>query len=143
MGCHLLQGLFPTQGLNLHLLCHIYISPLFCISFPFRSSQSTEFPVLHSRFSPVIYFIHSSVYMSTPISQFIPPPSIPPPQAESILSSPLGSQATALKPCSWSHVNNQVKNQASLSCTIPQQNKAAVTQDKDDIHLPCGFSKHI
>ena len=81
--------------------------------------------------------------MSIPTSQFIPPSAIPPSQAESVLSNPLGSQATALKACSWSRVNNQVKNQASLSCTIPQQNKAAVTQDKDDIHLPCGFSKHI
>ena len=38
-----------------------------------------EFPVLYSRFSLVIYFIHSinSVYMSTPVSQFIPPP-LPP-----------------------------------------------------------------
>ena len=33
-----------------------------------------EFPVLYSRFSLVIYFIHSSVYMSIPISKFIPPP---------------------------------------------------------------------
>ena len=34
-----------------------------------------EFLVLYSRFSLVIYFIHSinSVYMSIPISQFIPP----------------------------------------------------------------------
>ena len=31
VGCHLLQGLFPTQGLNLHLLCHIYISLLFFV----------------------------------------------------------------------------------------------------------------
>ena len=38
------------------------------------SHQSrVEFPVLHSRFSLVIYFIHSSVCMSIPISQFIPP----------------------------------------------------------------------
>ena len=34
-----------------------------------------EFPVLHSMFSLDIYFIHSSVYMSIPISQFI---SLPP-----------------------------------------------------------------
>ena len=32
-----------------------------------------ESPVLYSRFSSVIYFIHSIVYMSVPISQFIPP----------------------------------------------------------------------
>ena len=49
--------------------------PVFWISFPFRSPQSTEFPMLCSRFSPVIYFIHSinSVRMSIPVSQFIPP----------------------------------------------------------------------
>ena len=52
----------------------IRVSPLFCISFPFRSSQSIEkLPVLDNRFSLVIYFIHSSVYMLIPISQFIPP----------------------------------------------------------------------
>ena len=58
----------------------IHITPLFRISFPFRSPQSSEFPVLYSRFSLVIYFIHSinSAYMSIPISQFIPtPPFLP------------------------------------------------------------------
>ena len=30
--------------------------------------------MLYSRFSPVIYFIHSSIYMSVPTSQFIPCP---------------------------------------------------------------------
>ena len=57
----------------------IHISPLFWISFPFRSPQSTEFPVLYSRSSLVIWFIHSikSVHMSVPISQFIPPPPFP------------------------------------------------------------------
>ena len=43
------------------------------ISFPFRSAQSTEFPVLYSRFWSVTYFKHSSVYMPISISQFIPP----------------------------------------------------------------------
>ena len=55
---------------------YIYIYPLFWISFPFRSPQSTEYSSLccYSRFSLVIYFIHSiiSVYMSTSVSQFIP-----------------------------------------------------------------------
>ena len=38
-----------------------------------------EFPVLYSRFSLVIYFIHSinSVYVSIPISQFLPPSHLP------------------------------------------------------------------
>ena len=39
---------------------HTHISPLFWVSFPFRSPESTEFPELHSRFSLVIYFIHST-----------------------------------------------------------------------------------
>ena len=33
--------------------------------------------MLYSGFSLVIYFIHISVYMSIPISQFIPPPLTP------------------------------------------------------------------
>ena len=36
--------------------------------------RKVEFPVLYSRFSLVIYFIHVSVYMLIPNSQFIPPP---------------------------------------------------------------------
>ena len=36
--------------------------------------QRSVVPMLYSRFSLVIYFIHISVYMSIPISQFIPPP---------------------------------------------------------------------
>ena len=37
------------------------------------------FVFLYSRFLLVIYFIHTSVCMSIPISQFIPPPPLPPP----------------------------------------------------------------
>ena len=37
-----------------------------------------EFPVLYSRFLLVIYFIYSSVYVSIPLSQFIPFPIFPP-----------------------------------------------------------------
>ena len=33
--------------------------------------------MLYSRFPPAIYFTHGSVYMSIPVSQFIPPP-LPP-----------------------------------------------------------------
>ena len=39
--------------------------------------SEVEFPVLYSRFSLVIYFIHITVYMSIPISLFIPPPRPP------------------------------------------------------------------
>ena len=38
------------------------------------------FICLYIRFLLVIYFIHISVYMSIPISQFIPPPPPPPPR---------------------------------------------------------------
>ena len=45
--------------------------------FIFFQPQSTEFSVLHSGFSSVIYFIHSinSVCISIPISQLVLPPS--------------------------------------------------------------------
>ena len=46
-------------------------SPLLWISFPFRSQHQVKFPILCSRFSLAIYFIHSinNVYMLIPISQ--------------------------------------------------------------------------
>ena len=49
----------PVQQMNLlYLYTHTYI--LWSISFPFSLSQNIEeFPVLNSRFSLVIYFIHS------------------------------------------------------------------------------------
>ena len=57
---------------------YVYIYPLyFWISFPFRSPEYwVAFPVLYSRFSLVMYFIHSinSGYMSIPIFPFIPYP---------------------------------------------------------------------
>ena len=52
---------------------HIYIYLLF-FGFPFhlgRTEHWVEFPVICSRFSLIIYFIHSSVYMPVPNSQFI------------------------------------------------------------------------
>ena len=64
-------------------------------------------------------------------------------QADTVLNNPLGSRAAALQPCSWCHFNNRVINQAPLGCSIPQQNKVAVARDKDDIHLPRGFSESI
>ena len=47
---------------------------------PSRSSQSTEadLPAPYRRFPLAICFTHGSVYMSIPISQFIPSPSLPP-----------------------------------------------------------------
>ena len=43
------------------------------------TEKSVEFLVLFNRFSSAVYFIHSSVYMSVPTSQFIPPPPLFPP----------------------------------------------------------------
>ena len=57
---------------------YIYISSLFffLVFLPIEVTTEhwVEYPPLYSRFSLVIYFIHSSVYMSIPISQFLPPP---------------------------------------------------------------------
>ena len=52
----------------------------FLDSFPIKAITEywIEFPVLYSRNLFVIYFIYSSVYMSLPISQFIPPHPVPP-----------------------------------------------------------------
>ena len=47
-----------------------------------------EFPVLYSRFSLVIYFIHISIYLLIPIFHFIPP-----------LLSPLGVHTFVLYIC--------------------------------------------
>ena len=54
----------------------IHISPLLdFLPIQVTTEHWVEFPMLYSRFSLVIYFIHISVYMSIPISQFIPTPS--------------------------------------------------------------------
>ena len=66
-----------------YIYIYIYLSPLF-FGFPshlgHHRALSRVFPELYSQFSLIIYFIHSisSVYMSIPISQFIPPSSFPP-----------------------------------------------------------------
>ena len=52
-----------------------------------------QFTFLYSRFLLVIYFIHISVYMPLPISQFIPSPPPPPPL------SPLGAHMFVLYIC--------------------------------------------
>ena len=59
---------------------HIHVSPLFLCFLPIQVTTKcwVEFPELYSRFSFVIYFIRSSVCMSIPISQFIPPASFLP-----------------------------------------------------------------
>ena len=59
--CSAACGIFPDQGSN---PCPLHW-------------QADSQPLRHQG-SPVIYFIHISVYMSIPISQIIPPP--PPPR---------------------------------------------------------------
>ena len=51
----------------------------FCFVLFFEYLNFILFIFLYSRFLLVIYFIHISVYMSIPISQFIPPPPAPHP----------------------------------------------------------------
>ena len=56
---------------------HIHISPLFQIPFQYRPFQSTEQSVLCDYSRPLLSFlICSSMYMSIPVSQFIPPSSL-------------------------------------------------------------------
>ena len=58
---------------DIYVYTHIYIhiSPLFWISFPFRSHRALSRVPCDMQFSLIIYFIHSSVYMPVPNSQFI------------------------------------------------------------------------
>ena len=46
--------------------------PLSTILLPYRSLQSIEYSALIRRFLLIIYFIYKSVYMSIPVSQFVP-----------------------------------------------------------------------
>ena len=106
------------------LSCTIYIYPLFFEFLSHSGHQRALSSLCYTVGSQlVINFIHSRVYMSIQISQFIPPSAIPPPQAESVLSNPLGSRATALKPCSWSHVNNQVKTKLPSAARFPSRTR--------------------
>ena len=62
------------QSESVILIC---ISILFQILFPHGSLQSVKFPGLYSRSLLAIYFIYSSMYVTVPISQFIPFPAFP------------------------------------------------------------------
>ena len=57
------------------LRVHVYISPLFCISS--HLGHHRPLSTILSMFSLVTYLVRSSVYMSTPISQFVLPPIFP------------------------------------------------------------------
>ena len=52
----------------------VILSVLNFLSIQVTTEHLVAFPVLQSRFSLVTYFMCSSVYMSIPISQFIPSP---------------------------------------------------------------------
>ena len=58
-----------SLSLHTHTHTHTHTPLRFWISYPFRSPQSIEFPVICNQFSVVIYFIHSinSAYMSIPV----------------------------------------------------------------------------
>ena len=102
VGCHaLLQGIFLIQGLNLLslLLLHwqpgslsfaplgnsttVYIKPIYIYMYiyiyihTYITEYWVELPVLYSRSLLVINFVYHNVYMSIPVSQFIPPPLTP------------------------------------------------------------------
>ena len=97
VGCHALyQRVFPTQGSDpcISFLLHCQVGSLLlappgkpylcvCVCVPsfldflpiyVTTERWVEFLEVYSRLSLVIYFIHSinNVYMSIPISQFIP-----------------------------------------------------------------------
>ena len=93
VGCHaLLQGIFPTQGLNPRLLHLLHwqagslplVPPIQNKKFKRENKDFfptyviiehwVEFPVLFGKFWSITYFVHNSVYMSVPVSRFIPPP---------------------------------------------------------------------
>ena len=60
---------------------------------------------IYSRFLLVIYFIHTSVYMSIKISQFIPPPPPPTPPVSPLVSIRLFSTSVSLfLPCKLLHL---------------------------------------
>ena len=63
-----------TEWLNWTVHIHRFL--LFCFCFPFRSPQRNwvDFPVLYSKFSLVIYFIHSSINPCLPIHPILFPP---------------------------------------------------------------------
>ena len=85
LNCSAACGIFLDQGSN---PCppHWQLDSFFFLNFIF----------LYSRFLLVIYFIHISVYMSIPISQFIPPP---PPHPTPATSPPWCQHVCSLHLC--------------------------------------------
>ena len=80
------EASMSSQSMPLSLNLHVFNNPkafpapifLFLIYFISFIFKIFKFIFLYNRFLLVIYFIHISVYMSIPISQFIPPPPPPP-----------------------------------------------------------------
>ena len=64
-----------------------------------------EFPVLHSRSLLIIYFIYSSVYMSTPISHFIPPCYVSP-----LVTISLFSKSVSYNNFKWSIIYKNIES---------------------------------
>ena len=63
------SAMYKGSNLSTSSSTHVIFCVCVCVLFIFI--------FLYSRFLLVIYFIHISVYMSIPISQFIPPPPFP------------------------------------------------------------------
>ena len=107
------QGFLLTESLTvirlfIQLPCFLLHINNFSPSQPLKSYTTLFFFLfliyfLYSRFLLVIYFIHISVYMSIPISQFIPPP--PPPPFSPLVSIRLFSTSVSLfLPCKPVHL---------------------------------------
>ena len=64
------------------------------------TEHQTELPVLYGRFPLAIYFTHGSVYMSIPISQFIPFPLPPSP----VSTHPFSTSPSLFLPCKQVHL---------------------------------------
>ena len=74
VGCRLWGRTVGHDWSDLAAAAAAYIYPLFSDAFPKKSLVYWgEFPVLWSRFLLVIYCIYRGVYVSIPVSQFIPP----------------------------------------------------------------------
>ena len=68
---HFLKMLISAVQQN-ESVTHVHLSTFFKILFLYRSLQSIEYSSLCYTLSPYQFSIYSSVYISSPISQFIP-----------------------------------------------------------------------
>ena len=72
--CYIAGRFFTTEPPGKHTYIYIYLLFLRFFFYVGHYYYWVEFPVLYNRSSLVTYFMYSSVYISIPFSQFIPPP---------------------------------------------------------------------